>query len=242
MSASRGRRRPAPTSCRSRPTTSSTAPRVRTLRRGRPAESLPRPTADPSCSASRLAGPDATVVRTSWVYSRHPGNMVATICRLIAPGRRAGLRRRPDRSPDLHRVAGGRRSATWPLPAWASGIFHCTNAGAVSWYGFTRAVLAAAGESPERVRPIATADLDPPRPAPRPADSRLANRRYERHVRAACPTSVTGSRRWSQAHLERGSRSRPDEARKASRARERTRRNRVDLWFPLAFSTSRYAQ
>ena len=30
----------------------------------------------------QLAGAQAAVVRTSWVYSRHGGNMVATICRL----------------------------------------------------------------------------------------------------------------------------------------------------------------
>jgi dTDP-4-dehydrorhamnose reductase len=55
------------------------------------------------------------------------------------------------------------------------GTFHVTNGGVTTWWGFVRAVLAAAGADPERVKPIRTADLDPPRPAPRPAYSVLDN-------------------------------------------------------------------
>ena len=55
------------------------------------------------------------------------------------------------------------------------GIFHVTNSGSTTWWGFVRAVLEEAGTDPERVKPITTADLDPPRPAPRPANSVLDN-------------------------------------------------------------------
>ena len=56
-----------------------------------------------------------------------------------------------------------------------TGVFHVTNQGAVSWFEFARSVLESAGEDPGRVEPIATADLHPPRPAPRPANSVLDN-------------------------------------------------------------------
>jgi dTDP-4-dehydrorhamnose reductase len=46
-------------------------------------------------------------------------------------------------------------------------VIHATNQGAVSWYEFVGDVLVAAGYDRAMVRPITTAELDPPRPAPR---------------------------------------------------------------------------
>ena len=50
-----------------------------------------------------------------------------------------------------------------------------TNQGAVSWYEFVVEILGAAGHDPAHVRPISTAELEPPRPAPRPANRVLDN-------------------------------------------------------------------
>jgi dTDP-4-dehydrorhamnose reductase len=55
------------------------------------------------------------------------------------------------------------------------GTFHVTNQGPTTWYEFARAILEAGGHSPEKVKPVATVDLRPPRPAPRPANSVLDN-------------------------------------------------------------------
>jgi dTDP-4-dehydrorhamnose reductase len=68
-----------------------------------------------------------------------------------------------DLAPVVAELALGRRG----------GVYHVTNQGAVSWYGFARAVAEAADADPDRVEPIKTADM--PRPAPRPANSRLDN-------------------------------------------------------------------
>jgi dTDP-4-dehydrorhamnose reductase len=57
----------------------------------------------------------------------------------------------------------------------AQGIWHLTNQGSTSWFGFAGDVLEAAGEDRARVKPIRTSDLQPPRPAKRPANSVLAN-------------------------------------------------------------------
>lgn len=61
--------------------------------------------------------------------------------------------------------------ATARLP----GRFHVTNQGATTWYHFARDVLSAAGLDPDRVQPITTAEVQPPRATRRPANSVLDN-------------------------------------------------------------------
>jgi dTDP-4-dehydrorhamnose reductase len=118
-------------------------------------------------------GPGDTIVRTSWVCGYHGANMVKTILRLAGEHENLTFvddqRGHPTFADDLAVVV--RQLVVERRP----GLFHVTNQGAVSWYEFAREVLSAAGLDPERVRPIATADLDPPRPAPRPANSVLDN-------------------------------------------------------------------
>lgn len=130
---------------------------------------------------SKLAGeeevraglPGAAVVRTSWVCGAGGSNMVRTVLRLLAddPARELAFvddqhgcpSFTADLAPALRRLAASR----------VPGTFHLTNSGPTTWFGFVQAVVAAAGSDPAQVRPIATADLDPPRPAPRPANSVL---------------------------------------------------------------------
>jgi dTDP-4-dehydrorhamnose reductase len=128
--------------------------------------------------ASKLAGElelgvDATIVRTSWVCGFHGGNMVKTILRLAAEHDTLSFvddqRGHPTFAEDLATMI--ERFAVDRRP----GMFHVTNQGAVSWYEFAGEVLRCAGLDPERVRPVATADLLPARPAPRPANSVLDN-------------------------------------------------------------------
>lgn len=127
---------------------------------------------------SKLAGereldPGSTIVRTSWVCGFHGANMVKTILRLAAaPGTLRFVddqRGHPTFTSDLAAAIGTLVADRRP------GLFHVTNQGAVSWYEFARAVLKAAGDDPERVEPCASADLQPPRPAPRPVNSVLDN-------------------------------------------------------------------
>jgi dTDP-4-dehydrorhamnose reductase len=121
----------------------------------------------------REIGPDSTIVRTSWVCGLHGHNMVKTILRIAQEHEKLAFvddqRGQPSFADDLAPMI--RRLAVERRP----GVFHVTNQGAVSWFEFARSVLEVADLDPARVRPIATADLDPPRPAARPANSVLDN-------------------------------------------------------------------
>jgi len=127
-------------------------------------------------AGERLAGPEAAVVRTSWVCGEHGNNMVKLVLRLAAPGAELAFvddqRGCPtftaDLAPALRAIAAER----------SSGIFHLTNAGVVTWFEFVQEILRASGHPVEMVRPITSAELDPPRPAPRPANSVLDNARW----------------------------------------------------------------
>ncbi|MCY3910348.1 MAG: dTDP-4-dehydrorhamnose reductase [bacterium] len=125
-------------------------------------------------AGEREAGEVATILRTSWLCGRHGSNIVGTVLRLAAEDgplrfvrdQRGSPSFTPDVAAVIQRLCLDRRP----------GLYHVTNQGEVSWHEFAREIMASAGHDPNRVEPIATADLQPPRPAARPANSVLENR------------------------------------------------------------------
>jgi dTDP-4-dehydrorhamnose reductase len=117
----------------------------------------------------------ATVVRTAWVSGAHGANMTRTVLRLAAEGGDGPLRFVDDQHGTPTFTADLSRALVRLALDRRPGTFHVTNQGETTWFGFARAVLAAAGYDPGMVEPITTAELDPPRLAPRPANSRLDN-------------------------------------------------------------------
>jgi dTDP-4-dehydrorhamnose reductase len=134
--------------------------------------------------ASKLAGEqqlDLTtdqIVRISWVCGEHGANMVKTILRLAAS------------NPTLTFVDDQIGSPTFTIDAAPAivdlaisnrtGIWHLTNQGSTSWFGFARDVLTCAGLDPNRVIATTTDLLQPARPAKRPANSVLENARMRK--------------------------------------------------------------
>ena len=131
--------------------------------------------------ASKLAGEQQLdlsidqIVRISWVCGEHGANMVQTILRLAAS------------NPTLTFVDDQIGSPTFTSDAapaivelaasGGAGIWHLTNQGSTSWFGFARDVLTCAGLDANRVIATTTELLQPARPAKRPANSVLDNAR-----------------------------------------------------------------
>lgn len=122
--------------------------------------------------ATRAENPDHLIVRTAWLYGAHGRCFPTTIA---AAARERGA---------LQVVDDQVGQPTWTtdvadllirLVAAAAppGVYHGTSGGETSWFGFARAVVAAAGLDPSIVAPTTTDAF--PRPAPRPAYSVLSH-------------------------------------------------------------------
>lgn len=133
---------------------------------------------------SKLAGeqevhaalPDATVVRTAWVYTGTGSDFVGTMRRLASERDTVDVVADQTGSPtyvaDL--VQALLLIADDPAPP---PLLHVVNTGPASRYDLARAVFTGIGADPARVRPVTTGLH--PRPAPRPVYSVLSTARYD---------------------------------------------------------------
>ena len=118
--------------------------------------------------------PDAHyIVRTAWLYGREGSNFVKTMLRLEAERDTVDVVDdqvgQPTYAADL-----AAQIATLVDARPVAGVFHGTNAGTVSWHGFTQEIFRLIGADPGRVRAVTSEQFV--RPAPRPAYSVLAHR------------------------------------------------------------------
>jgi dTDP-4-dehydrorhamnose reductase len=122
------------------------------------------------------AGPDATIVRTSWLVGVTRRSIITAVLDQAAD---------PDRQ--LRFVAdqwGSPTSATdlaevlvAVLDERPAGVFHGINEGRASRYDIARLVLAEAGHDPDRVAPVPASDIPSTDGVVRPRDTALANTR-----------------------------------------------------------------
>lgn len=124
--------------------------------------------------AVRKLCPDHAICRISWLYGFGGPSFVHTMLKL-ADGTRPELKVVADQigNPTCA-VAVARELKELLLRPELRGTFHMTCEGEASWYDFTNEIFAQAGVS-QKVTPCTTDEF--PRPAPRPANSRLEKRR-----------------------------------------------------------------
>lgn len=128
-------------------------------------------------AGERLAGVDALIVRTAWVYAPTGGNFVRTMLRLMAE--RPEVRVVADQI-GTPTYAPALAAALWSLAGQGvRGIHHYTDSGVASWYDFAVAIqeeAIATGLLAREVRVIPIATDEFPTPARRPAYSVLDTR------------------------------------------------------------------
>ncbi|SDO89485.1 dTDP-4-dehydrorhamnose reductase [Actinopolyspora xinjiangensis] len=126
------------------------------------------------------AHPRAWVVRTAWLYGVGGTNFVSTMARLCLERETVSVAEDQVGSPTWTAdLAGGLLELADSVARRdepAARVLHCTNTGSANRCEFARAVFEEMGADPERVRPVATADV--PRPAPRPSFSVLSDRKW----------------------------------------------------------------
>jgi dTDP-4-dehydrorhamnose reductase len=117
------------------------------------------------------------IVRTAWLYGERGPNFVKTMLRLADGNETVTVvddqLGQPTWTGDL-----ARQIVVMLDADVQSGLFHGTNSGQTTWFGFARAVFAAAGLDPDRVLPTTSAQFT--RPAPRPAYSVLGHDAWAR--------------------------------------------------------------
>jgi len=118
-------------------------------------------------------GHDDTVVRTAWVCGPTGRNFVRTVVERAKSNQPLRVVDDQHGCPTFTDDLAGmiRRLAVERRP----GVFHVTNQGATTWFQLACEVVELAGFDSDQVQPCTTAELDPPRPAPRPAFSVLDN-------------------------------------------------------------------
>lgn len=140
---------------------------------------------------------DHLILRTSWLFGRNGNNFIRTILEIARKGGPLRVvndqRGSPTYSSDL--AAQTRRM----IDAGCRETYHVTNGGSCTWHELAENALAWAGIGNISIAPVATSEF--PRPAPRPANSVLANARLQREGSSLMRPWKEAAREYIERHL-----------------------------------------
>jgi dTDP-4-dehydrorhamnose reductase len=120
--------------------------------------------------------PDHLILRTSWLFGRNGNNFIRTILGAGQKGNPLRVVNDQKGSPTYSKDLAAHTKTM--IEAGCRSTYHVTNSGSCTWYDLASSALAWAGLENVPIAPVSTAEF--PRPAPRPANSVLANARLQR--------------------------------------------------------------
>lgn len=128
--------------------------------------------------------PESIIIRTAWVYSQHGKNFMKTMLRLFADKDEISVvndqKGTPTNANDIARAILKVVQAKKKTP----GIYHFTNAGDTTWFGFAEAIKELTNAE-IKINPIPTSQF--PTPAKRPAYSVLDTAKIQEVYDVDCP-------------------------------------------------------
>lgn len=137
----------------------------------------------------QAAGGEWLILRTSWLYSEYGSNFVKTMLRLMRERELLTViddqRGSPTYATDLAEMMIHILQQS-EVNGWTNGLFHFSNRGQTSWYGFADAIRRVAGIENCKLVPVTTAEY--PTAARRPAYSVMDLTKISNRFRVEIPT------------------------------------------------------
>jgi dTDP-4-dehydrorhamnose reductase len=119
--------------------------------------------------------PNHMILRTSWLFGQNGANFIRTIVGAAGKGRPLRVVNDQKGSPTYSRDLAAQTLKM--ISAGCRSTYHVTNSGSCTWYELASRAVEWAGIKGVSIAPVSTSEF--PRPAPRPANSILANTRLE---------------------------------------------------------------
>lgn len=151
----------------------------------------------------QAAGGEWLILRTSWLYSEYGSNFVKTMLRLMRERELLTViddqRGSPTYATDLAEMMIHILQQS-EVNGWTNGLFHFSNRGQTSWYGFADAIRRVAGIENCKLVPVTTAEY--PTAARRPAYSVMDLTKISNRFRVEIPTWEEALQRCLQKILQ----------------------------------------
>ena len=143
--------------------------------------------------------PDHLILRTAWLFGRNGPNFIHTIVGAAAKGTPLRVvsdqRGSPTYSKDLA------AQTLKMISAGCRSTYHVTNGGFCTWFDLASKAVEWAGIEGVLITPVSTSEF--PRPAPRPANSTLANARLKQEGLPLMRSWQEATREYVENHLKK---------------------------------------